>query len=100
MASALRVLLIVLMIGVGGAAGAEVLVRWDQDQIPSPGSLGLSTLVIPADRPLAVRSAVAQGYRVYLEIESSGMAGFERREGVAGAVVKGTVSPAQLAGLE
>src|SRR5688500_5500490 len=100
MASVRRVLLLLLMIGVSRDAGAEILVRWDQDRIPSTQSLGISSVVIPANKPAAVRSALAQGYRVYVEIESAGLAGFERVEGVAGAVVKGTVTPAQLAGLE
>ena len=72
MASVRRVLLLLLMIGVSRDAVAEILVRWDQDQIPSTQSLGISSVVIPANKPAAVRSALARGYRVYVEIESAG----------------------------
>lgn len=76
---------------------AETLIRWDQERVPSPESLGISTLVVPAKNTVAVRTALAQGYRLYLEVAASALAGFvPPGAGVAGVVVKGTVSPARL----
>ncbi len=76
---------------------AEVLVRWDQGQVPSPQSLGISTLVVPAQDADAVRSAFAQGYRLYLEVDASALASFvPPAPGLAGVIVTGAVSPAAL----
>ena len=53
-------------------------------------SLGISTLVVPAKNTAAVRSALAQGYRVYLEVEAAALAGFAPpADRLAGVVVKG-----------
>ncbi len=95
-----RVLFPVLLL-LGSAAGArsEVLVRWDQDQVPSPQSLGISTLVVPATNTAAVQAALAQGYRVLLEVEPSVLAALPRAEGPSGVVVKGNATPDQLAQL-
>jgi hypothetical protein len=76
---------------------AEVLIRWDQSQVPSPQSLGISTLVVPAKDTAAVQNAFAQGYRLYLEVEASALASFiPPAQAPAGVVVKGTVSPVAL----
>jgi hypothetical protein len=80
-------------------ARAEIFIRWDQDRIPSRQALGISTVVIPADRPLAVRRALAQGYRVYLEIDAGAAATFKPAGAVAGVIVKGALSSGQLARL-
>lgn len=82
----------------GGTVHAEVLIRWDQQQIPSSVSLGISTVVVPAANAVAVRSALEQGYRVYLEIDAAALPGFVGAENaIAGVVVKGHASPQQLA---
>jgi hypothetical protein len=76
---------------------AEVLVRWNQDQVPAPESLGISKLVIPAAQTAAVQNALRQGYRVYLEVEGPALAGFTPpAEGLAGVLVKGNVADQQL----
>ncbi len=54
---------------------AEVLVRWDRDQVPSPDSLGVSTLVIPAKNKAAAQRALEQGYSVVLEVDAAGARG-------------------------
>jgi hypothetical protein len=80
---------------------AEVLIRWDQGDVPSAGALGVSTLVIPAENTAAVRSAVAGGYRVYLEVAARALSSFVPPvEGFAGVVVRGQASAQQLALLE
>jgi hypothetical protein len=76
---------------------AEILVRWNQREVPSPQNLGISTLVVPAKDTAAARNALAQGYRLYLEVEASALAGFvPPAQAPAGVVVKGTVSPLAL----
>ena len=81
----------------GASVQAEVLVRWDQSQVPSPQSLGISTLVVPAQDADAVRSAFAQGYRLYLEVDASALASFvPPTPALAGVIVKGTASPLAL----
>jgi hypothetical protein len=81
-----------LALGLSVNVRAEVLVRWDRDQIPSPASLGISALVVPATNSAAVQNALAQGYRVYVETDGSTLAGFTPPAGVAGVVVKGKAS--------
>ena len=77
-------------------ARAEILVRWDQPDVPPPAALGLTTLVVPAGGEGRAR-ALAQGYRVYLEVESAALAGFVPPAGpLAGVLVKGTPRPALL----
>ena len=88
---------LLLVAAVSASAQAETLVRWDRERIPSPESLGLATLVVPAANAAAVRNALAHGYRLYLEVDASALIGFiPPRAGVAGVVVKGAVSPARL----
>ncbi len=85
----------------GAPVRAEVLVRWDHNQIPAPASLGIPTIVIPAASPAAVRSALAQGYRVYLELDASALSTFvPPADAIAGVVVNGAVSSRQLAALQ
>ena len=70
--------------------GAEVLIRWDRADVPAAASLGLTTLVVPEKNAATVRSALAQGYRIYLEVDASAMAGFvPPSRDVVGVVVKG-----------
>jgi hypothetical protein len=79
---------------------ADVLVRWDQEQIPSRESLGLSALLVSAKNSGALDAALAQGHTVYLELEAAGIAGFTPpSDRLAGVVVKGTASPGQLSQL-
>ena len=56
------------------SAGAEVLIRWDQADVPSLQALGISTLVIPAAQGAGIKQALAQGYRVYVEIDAAAAA--------------------------
>lgn len=80
---------------------AEILVRWSQDAIPSPAALGLSTVAIPANSPAAVRSAVAQGYRVYIEVDAGSLATLVTPPaGLAGIVIRGSAAPEVIAKLE
>jgi hypothetical protein len=81
---------------IGTEARAEVFIRWDQDRIPPPQALGISTVVVPASRPLAVRQALDQGYRVYLEIDAATAATFKPVDRIAGVIVKGTLTSEQL----
>jgi hypothetical protein len=83
-----------------GSARAEVLVRWDRDQVPSPDSLGVSTLVIPAKNKTAAQRALEQGYSVVFEVDAPGLATFAPPAGrVSGVIVKGTATRAQLSQL-
>jgi len=82
----------------GGDLRADVLIRWDQNQIPSPASLALASVVVPAVNAAAVRSALDQGYRVYLELEGATLpSSAAAADGIAGVVVGGNASPKQLA---
>lgn len=84
-----------------GDLQADVLIRWDRNQIPSPASLAVGSVVIPAANAVAVRSALDQGYRVYLELDGVTLPrSAASAEGIAGVVVKGNASPKQLAHLE
>ena len=67
---------VLLLLCAPASSRAEVLVRWDQAQIPSRDSLGLPALVVPAKNTAAVADAMAQGYRVYLEVEAAALTGF------------------------
>lgn len=78
-------------------ARAEILIRWSQDRIPSRESLGITTVVVPAASPAAVQSALQQGYRVYLETQAAKLGTVPLPlDGLAGVLVKGPVSAAQL----
>jgi hypothetical protein len=90
---------LLLLLSSAGGARAEILVRWDQDHVPPSQSLGISTLVVPADRTAAVQSALGHGYRVLVEIDSTAVAGFKPSGALSGVVVKGQVAPAHLAQL-
>jgi hypothetical protein len=80
---------------------ADVLVRWDQEQVPSRESLGVSALVVPAKNSSAVENAIARGYRVYVEVEAAAVPGFTpSSDRLAGVVVKGAVPPSQLTQLK
>jgi hypothetical protein len=51
----------------GASLQADVLVRWEGDEIPSAASLGIARIVVPATHRKAIENAVTQGYDVYLE---------------------------------
>ena len=72
------------------SAGAEVLIRWDLASIPSPQALGISTVVIPAAQTQGIALALAQGYRVFVEVGADGAATFSPIDGIAGVIVRGT----------
>jgi hypothetical protein len=92
----LRVLAaLVLLLGAASADG-EVLIRWDQETIPSATSLGIAALVVPAANTSALRNALGAGYRVYLEVEASSLMTFIPPAGIAGVVVKGQATQAQM----
>jgi hypothetical protein len=93
----LALFFVLALVTSSSAARAEVLIRWDHDSMPSPQSLGIATLVVPAKSSTAVRNAISQGYRVFVEIEPSALAGFAPRDGVvAGLVITGKVPAAEL----
>jgi hypothetical protein len=84
------------------AAGvhAEILVRWDRDDIPPVEALGISTVAIPADRPAAVKRALSLGYRVFVEVSATMRAAdVPGLRGAAGVVVTGGPSEAWLRAL-
>lgn len=93
MLRAIAILGLVLCVSAG--AHAEILVRWDQDPVPSPQSLGLATLVVPEKKDAVIRSALAQGYRVYVEADGSALDTFTPPAGVAGVIVRGPSSSRQ-----
>jgi hypothetical protein len=74
-------------------SSADVLVRWDQDQVPGPDALGLSTLVVPAKNVALVKTAIGLGYRVYLEVDQNAPPAIA---GVAGLVVTSAASAARV----
>lgn len=83
------------------ASQAEVLVRWTIDAVPSAQVLGIPALVVPAKNRAAVREALAQGYRVYLEVDAEGLAKLPLPStGLAGVMVRGSAAAAQVAALE
>ncbi len=95
-----RSLPVLLLFCLTARGDAEVLVRWDQGRVLSRESLGLSALLVPARNSAAVENALAQGYRVYLEVEAAAVAGFAPpTDRLAGVVVKGAASPTQLSQL-
>lgn len=78
-------------------ARAEILVRWDQNDVVSRDHLGVSSVVIPATNQSALRSATANGFTVYLEIDTSALASFTPpAKGLAGIVVTGRATAEQL----
>jgi hypothetical protein len=94
------ILLLVLLL-LPAAASGEILIRWDQDQVPPREGLGIDVLVIPAQNPAAVQSALRQGYRVYLEVAASNLSTVPLpAEGLAGVLVRGAAAAPQLARLE
>jgi hypothetical protein len=80
---------------------ADVMVRWDQAEIPSRDSLGLSAVLVPATNAAVIDHALAQGYSVYLELEAARLSGFKpASDRVAGIVVKGAASASDLSQLK
>lgn len=98
MTSPRRVLiLLVLFAWPLSTADGEVLIRWDQNQVPAVQSLGISTLLIPATNTAAVEDAVRKGYRVYLAAEAPALAELKLpTASLGGIVLSGTASPGQL----
>jgi hypothetical protein len=95
-----RSLAVLLLFVLPVSSYAEVLVRWDQEQVPSRESLDVSALLVPAKNSRAVEDSLAQGYRVYLEVEAAAVPGFTPpSDRLAGIVVRGPVSPSQLSQL-
>jgi hypothetical protein len=95
-----RSLAVLLLFLLPVSSYAEVLVRWDQEQVPSRESLDVSALLVPAKNSRAVENSLAQGYRVYLEVEAAAVPGFTPpSDRLAGIVVRGPVSPSQLSQL-
>jgi hypothetical protein len=86
-----------LLLSLAAHAEAEILIRWDQNQIPSRESLGIQSVVIPAGNASAIQAALTQGYRIFLEVDAATLAGFKPAvENLAGVVVKGTPSAKDL----
>jgi hypothetical protein len=81
-------------------AGAEVFVRWTADRVPARDVPGTAALALPATNAAAVREALAQGYRVYLEIDGAALDNFPSPiRGVAGVIVRGRATTAALSAL-
>jgi hypothetical protein len=89
------------VLAVAATGHAEVLVRWTLDDVPSPQVLGVPALVVPAKNGASVREALAQGYRVYLEVDAGGLAKLTLPKlALAGVVVRGSAAGAQVSALE
>lgn len=74
--------MLVALVCLGGDVRADILVRWDAEQIPPPIALGIAKIVIPAGNGKALESALSLGYEVYLEEASgSGAVQITRRNG-------------------
>jgi hypothetical protein len=92
-----RIVSTLLLLSCPAALRAEVLIRWDQDQTPSPASLGVTTLVVPGTNITALRHALSQGYRVFLEVDAASITvATPLPPGLAGVVVKGVPSSPQM----
>jgi hypothetical protein len=89
----------VLLLATATLCHAEVLVRWTQDDVPAQQTLGVPALVIPAANRQATRRALADGYRVYLEVPAARISTFTPPPGVAGIFVRGSATRSQLAAL-
>jgi hypothetical protein len=90
--------LLAWLLATAAPARAEVLIRWDQDDVPSIASLGIPALVVPGANRAAIRSAVAQGYRVYVEGTARALSALALPpSGFAGVIVRGDASAAELA---
>jgi hypothetical protein len=97
MPPAVRLVSLFLVSLFAATANAEVLVRWDQPQVPSSDSLGISTLVVPAKNTAAVKGAREQGYRIYLLLDAADVSTFVPPSGPSlGVLVSGKASPSQL----
>jgi hypothetical protein len=66
-------LCVVHLLAFAGISRAEVLVRWTLDAVPPPQVLRIPAVVVPAKNSGLVREALAQGYRVYLEVDADGL---------------------------
>lgn len=86
-----------LMIG-SDVANAEVLFRWDRDRVPAVSAIGPRTLVVPAGSP-AARAALDAGHRVWVEVDGKDLATFEASARIAGVVISGHASGAQVSAL-
>jgi hypothetical protein len=85
------VIIFSLLLTFTASAAAEILVRWDQDQIPPREILGVASVVVPAASAAAVQSALGQGYRVFVQVDASGVSTFKpAADSIAGVVIKGT----------
>lgn len=78
----------------------EVLVRWDVDRVPAPTNLGLTALLVPAGNPAAIQNALAQGYRVYIEVQEKQTLKASALDRIAGVVVDGSLQPEERARLK
>jgi hypothetical protein len=88
----------ILIVATPGSA--EVLVRWTADRIPARDVLGNAALALPAANAAAIGDALAQGHRVYLEIDAAALNGFvPQARGVAGVIVRGRATPVALSAL-
>ncbi len=96
-----RVLPLVLVLTWAAAtARAEVLVRWDLDQVPARESLGIMTLVVPASKPAVVEQAIGKAFRVLLDVDAASLPPpAALPEAVIGFVVRGDATAQQLAEL-
>ena len=89
-------MLAMLAMGSASEASAETLIRWGLDRIPSPQALGITTVVVPAAQDSGIRSALEQGYRVYVEVEAKAASTFKPIPGTAGVIVKGAPTAEQI----
>lgn len=58
---------LLLILCLSATLRADVLVRWNQEEIPPPTSLGITRIAVPSSHSTAIENAVRQGYDVFLE---------------------------------
>jgi hypothetical protein len=79
---------------------AEVFVRWTDGRVPAPDVLGIPAVAVPSANSAAVRDALAQGYRVYVEADAAALPALTLpTQGLAGVIVRGSATRASLAAL-
>jgi acyl carrier protein len=60
-------LTLVCLLGAPASSG-KVILRWTQPSIPAAKAMGFAEIVVPWDSESLIRTAIRQGYRVYVEI--------------------------------
>ena len=82
------------------ASSGKVILRWTQPSIPAAKAMGFAEIVVPWDSESLIRTAIRQGYRVYMEIPAGKAVGAVRDTGrskIAGVILNpGDAQPSQV----